>query len=56
MLAITEPGWRDYVKHRIKQMAFEYPYLYGELPKLVSEKYLEAMREGANGEQPTDKG
>lgn len=31
------PGWRDYIKAKVKRMATWQPALYGHLPALVTE-------------------
>jgi hypothetical protein len=33
-LAVT-PGWKAYTRHRVAQMAEEFPAVFGELPALV---------------------
>jgi hypothetical protein len=35
-LASTQ-GWKEYVWHRVNQMAKESPRVYGELPRLLTE-------------------
>jgi hypothetical protein len=50
-----KPGWADYTRHHIKELAKDYPTIYGDFPRLVSEEFKRLQAELA-GSQPSVKG